>query len=221
MNSIRAVVVDDEAGYAQAIGDSLAMESDIELVGVGYNGLDAVGLARQLPDVILLDLDMPVMGGLEALRMIKEQTPSAEVLILTVHEDDDHLFKALQMGATGYLLKDSSLDEVTLAVREVARGAAAIPPGLAMRVLAEFQRMANQAIASRHLFAALSHQELKVLRLIGLKRTNRQIAEELFVELTTVKKHVTNIRQKLEVNSRVETALLAQSSGLAEPASGT
>jgi DNA-binding NarL/FixJ family response regulator len=134
---------------------------------------------------------------------------------LTVHDEDASLFTALQAGAKGYLLKGASLDEITVAVREVASGAAAIPPALAARVLSEFQRMAGQTPAIRGLFSLLTRQEVEVLRLIGRSKTNREIADELSIELTTVKKHVSNIRQKLEVNSRTETALIARSSGLA------
>ena len=214
---IQVVVVDDETAISRAIADSLEMEDDIEVIGLGHNGLEAVDLvSRYLPDVLLMDLSMPVMGGIEALRNITEQAPSTAVLILTVHDDNAHLFTALQLGAKGYLLKDATLNDISEGVRDVARGVAAIPPALAARVLTEFQRMANQAPARRNLYSLLTRQEVEILRLIGLDKSNREIADELCVALTTLKKHITNIRHKLEVNSRTEAVLIAQASGLAD-----
>ena len=217
MALIRIVVVDDETTFAQAIADSLAMEEDIKVIGVVSNGKDAVQLVcDSLPDVVLLDLNMPGMGGLEALRRIKERTPSTEVVILTVQADDTCLFTALKAGAKGYLLKNASLEEVATGVREVALGRAAIPPALATRVLEEFQRLTSQGPSMQRLFSLLTRQEAEVLKQIGVGRSNKQIGSALSVELTTVKKHITNIRQKLEVNSRMEAALIARDSGLTD-----
>lgn len=211
----RVVVVDNELPLARAIAESLRMEPDMDVAGVAANGVEALALIREaLPDVVLMDLDMPVMGGIEVIMRVKQEMPSVEFLVLTVYGDNEHLFDALQAGARGYLLKDAGLDEVADAVRKVARGAAAIPPALAVRVLAEFQRLGGQAPALRRLYSLLTRQEAEVLRLIGWGRTNKEIAEELVVELTTVKKQVTHIRQKLEINSRTEAVLIAQRSGL-------
>jgi two-component system NarL family response regulator len=217
---IEVVVVDNEAPFARAIAGSLAMEEDIEVVGIGYNGLEALDLVRRfLPDVVLLDLEMPVMGGLQALREIKQQTPSTGVLVLTHHEEDANVFTALQAGAKGYLLKATGLkatglDEIACGIRTVAAGGAVIPPVLAPRVLEEFQRMASQPPACRDLFSVLTRREVEVLRRMALNQKNQEIADALDRDVTTIKKHITNIRQKLEVNSRTEAILIAYQGGL-------
>ena len=211
----RLIVADDDASYARALADILGVEPDLEVLGVAANGLEALTLAREsLPDVVLMDLAMPVMGGLEAIRRIKQEMPTVEVLTLTVHGDDDALFGALQAGAKGYLLKDAPLDTIAPIVRTVAQKAGAIPPALAARVLAEFGRLAAEPEALRHLYSLLSPKEAEVLKLIGSAKTNVQISALFGVELSTTKKQVTSILKKLEVNSRTQAALIAQQSGL-------
>lgn len=211
----RCVIVDDEEAYALSLSEMLAMEPDMEVVGTASNGVEALALIELLlPDVVLMDLEMPVMGGVEATRLLKARVPGVEVLVFTYHGDDAHLFEAIRAGAKGYLLKDAEFEEVIEAVRSVALGVAAIPSEIAARVLAEFQRLSAQGPALQQLYDALSRQEIEVLKLIGSGMSNREIAETLSLELTTVKKHITNIRQKLEINSRIEAAQLARASGL-------
>ncbi len=212
----RLIVADDDASYARALADVLRAEPDLDVLGLAANGLEALALAREtLPDVVLIDLAMPVMGGLEAIRRIKQEVPIVEILTLTVQDDDDALFGALQAGAKGYLLKDAPLDAIAPAVRAVAQKTGAIPPALAARVLAEFSRLADHPQALRHLYSLLTRQEVEVLKLIGAAKTNVQISALLGVELTTIKKQVTSVLKKLEVNSRTQAALIAQQSGLA------
>ncbi len=214
----RLIVADDDASYARALADALRAEPDLDILGLAANGLEALTLAREtLPDIVLMDLAMPVMGGLEAIRRIKQELPTVEILTLTVQDDDDALFGALQAGAKGYLLKDAPLDAIAPAVRAVAQRAGAIPPALAARVLAEFGRLATQPEALRHLYSLLTRQEVEVIKLIGAAKTNSQISVLLGVELTTIKKQVTSILKKLEVNSRTQAALVAQQSGLIGP----
>jgi len=184
-------------------------------VGGGKNGEEAIDLVHEhLLDVLLTDLNMPVMDGLTAIRAIKQEYPNVEICVLTVHADDEHLFEALKAGAKGYLLKDATPDEVVEAVRTVAHGGAVLYAPLATRVLAEFQRLTQQKDDLQRLFSQLTRRELECLGLLADGKTNRQIADELFLSLKTVKTHVGNILRKLEVNSRTEAAILAVQSGL-------
>jgi len=215
MTKIRVAIVDDETVIRQAMAQLLDMEEDLEVVGGGKNGEEAIDLVHEhLLDVLLTDLNMPVMDGLTAIRAIKREYPNVEICVLTVHADDEHLFEALKAGAKGYLLKDATPDEVVEAVRTVAHGGAVLYAPLATRVLAEFQRLTQQKDDLQRLFSQLTRRELECLGLLADGKTNRQIADELFLSLKTVKTHVGNILRKLEVNSRTEAAILAVQSGL-------
>ena len=215
MAKIRVAIVDDETVIRQAMTQLLDMEEDLEVVGGGKNGEEAIDLVHEhLLDVLLTDLNMPVMDGLTAIRAIKQEYPTVEICVLTVHADDEHLFEALKAGAKGYLLKDATPDEVVEAVRTVAHGGAVLYAPLATRVLAEFQRLTQQKDDLQRLFSQLTRRELECLGLLADGKTNRQIADELFLSLKTVKTHVGNILRKLEVNSRTEAAILAVQSGL-------
>jgi len=215
MAKIRVAIVDDETVIRQAMAQLLDMEEDLEVVGGGKNGEEAIDLVHEhLLDVLLTDLNMPVMDGLTAIRAIKREYPNVEICVLTVHADDEHLFEALKAGAKGYLLKDATPDEVVEAVRTVAHGGAVLYAPLATRVLAEFQRLTQQKDDLQRLFSQLTRRELECLGLLADGKTNRQIADELFLSLKTVKTHVGNILRKLEVNSRTEAAILAVQSGL-------
>ncbi|PIX46648.1 MAG: DNA-binding response regulator [Armatimonadetes bacterium CG_4_8_14_3_um_filter_66_20] len=215
MAKIRVAIVDDETVIRQAMTQLLDMEEDLEVVGGGKNGEEAIDLVHEhLLDVLLTDLNMPVMDGLTAIRAIKREYPNVEICVLTVHADDEHLFEALKAGAKGYLLKDATPDEVVEAVRTVAHGGAVVCAPLATRLLAEFQRLTQQKDDLQRLFSQLTRRELECLGLLADGKTNRQIADELFLSLKTVKTHVGNILRKLEVNSRTEAAILAVQSGL-------
>ena len=215
MVQLQIGIVDDHRPYALALADSLTSEHDLAVVGVAGNGVQALALVTATqPDVVLMDLEMPVMDGITATRRIKAQFPAVEVLALTVFDDGPHLFEALQAGAKGYLLKNAPPEAIAQAVRDVAVGGAALPPGLAATVLAEFGRLSRREILRDAVYAKLTRQETEVLKRLSLRLTNEKIAQELCLEMTTVKKHVGNILRKLEVNDRQQAAQIARNSGL-------
>ncbi len=215
MTAYRVGIVDDHRPYALALADSLTSERDVVVVGIAGNGEEALRLATtQRPDVLLMDLEMPVMDGIAATRRLTEQMPSVEVLVLTVFDDGPHLFQALQAGAKGYLLKNAEPSAVAQAVRDVVAGGAALPPALAGLVLAEFGRLSQSSTGREALYRQLTRQETEVLKRLSRRLTNEQISQELCLEMTTVKKHVGNVLRKLEVNNRQEAAQIARTMGL-------
>lgn len=217
MRALSVVVVDDVATIAHEIKDCLMMEPDITVAGVAFNGQEAVELILEtMPDVTLMDLEMPVMGGIEAIRRIRREAPSVEIAVLTVQEDGRSLFEALKAGAKGYLLKGATPEEIADAVRAVARGESAIPPALVQQMCLEFDRVAQQPTAILQLFDLLTPAEMRTLKGIGEGKTNSHIAQELFITEQAVKNYVTNILRKLEVNNRIEAAFIAKQSGLSK-----
>ena len=215
MPACRVLIAEDQRILAEEIAESLEDETAIVVLGIANNGAEAVQLTYQFsPDVVLMDIEMPIMDGIQATRIIRQEKPETRVLVLTVLEDDAHLFEALKCGATGYLLKNSTTTEIVQAIRAVAAGEAALPPAQAARVLSEFDRLARQRQSLLALFEKLSRTEITVLSLVGEGKTNMQIARSLYVEETTVKSHLTHILRKLEVNNRIEAARIARQSGL-------
>ena len=215
MPPIRVVLADDETVVRVALSQLLEQEADLEVVGQAGNGREAGALVLEhLVDVLLTDLSMPGMDGLALIEQVKRDCPNVEVCVLTVHSDDEHLFEALKLGAKGYLLKDSTPEQVAEAVRSVAAGGAVIHASLAARVLTEFHRLQTQHTEMQRLFAQLTRREMETLRLVAEGKTNRQIADELFLSLKPGKTHVGNVLRKLEVNCRTEAAVLAVQSGL-------
>ena len=215
MPACRVLIAEDQRTLAEEIAESLEDETAIVVLGIANNGAEAVQLTYQFsPDVVLMDIEMPIMDGIQATRIIRQEKPETRVLVLTVLEDDAHLFEALKCGATGYLLKNSTATEIAQAIRTVAAGEAALPPAQAARVLSEFDRLARQRQSMLSLFEKLSRTEISVLSLVGEGKTNVQIAHTLSVDLSTVKSHLTHILKKLEVNNRIEAARIARQSGL-------
>lgn len=215
MEKIRLLIAEDERLTREALARLLALEEDIEVAGQAPNGRVAVALARErLPDVVLTDIQMPEMNGIEATRILKQEMPNVGIVILTIYDDDASVFDAIKAGAQGYVLKDSPPEETVAAVRAVARGEALLPPAIAARVLAEFSRISAQRAADLKVFSELTDREREVLKLIGAGKRNRQIAAELFISEKTVKNHVSNILWKLQVNDRTEAALFAARQGL-------
>ena len=213
---IRVLLVDDQRLMREGLRILLELEPDLEVVGEAGDGqaaLDAYAALR--PDVVLMDVRMPGMDGVEATRRLRERWPEARVIILTTFDDDEYVFEGLRAGALGYLLKDVSGQELAEAVRTVAASGALIEPSVARKVLAEFARLAPPARPiEAGLPTPLSEREREVLRLLALGLTNREIAARLYLAEGTVKNYVTSILQKLGVRDRTQAALRAREMGL-------
>ena len=210
MDRIRVVIAEDQAMTRELLARLIALEPDIEVVDQAPHGKAAVALCRKhMPDVLLTDIRMPEMDGIQATKLIKGEMPSIQVVILTIHHDDANVFEAIKAGARGYVLKESPPEDTVAAIRAVARGEALLHPGIASRVIAEFNRLSEQQEADLRLYAQLTDREREVLKLLALGKRNREIAEELFIAEKTVKNHVSNILWKLECNDRTQAALFA------------
>jgi DNA-binding NarL/FixJ family response regulator len=210
MDKIRVLVAEDEVMTRELLARLIALEPDIEVVGQAANGKQAVGLARKLmPDVLLTDIRMPDMNGIEATKLIKTEMPSVQVVILTIHHDDANVFEAIKAGARGYVLKESPPEDTVAAIRAVARGEALLHPSIASRVIMEFSRLSEQHEVDLKLYAQLTDREREVLKLLATGKRNKEIGEELFIAEKTVKNHVSNILWKLECNDRTQAALFA------------
>jgi two-component system, NarL family, response regulator LiaR len=211
-NTIRVLVTDDHAIVRKGIRALLATEKGIQVVGEAGNGAQAFEKVKELqPDVVLMDLMMPVMDGIEASRQISSQFPQVRILVLTSFAADDKVFPAIKAGALGYLLKDSGPDELVESIQAVHRGQPALEPSIARKVLLEL----SQPAKSGPVVDPLSERELDVLRLIAQGLSNKEIAEELVVTEFTVRSHVSSILSKLHLASRTQAALFALKTGLA------
>lgn len=214
---ISVLIVDDQSVVRQGLRSMLHVEPDMTVVGEAADGHEAVALASTLhPDVILLDVRMPGMDGLATLPQIKARCPRSSVIMVTLYDDIDYLLAAVAAGAAGYVLKDASRDELVHAVRITAEGGAIIAPSMMPQLLRAMGRMmGSHADALTCIPAdALSPREVEVLRLVAEGYTNQEIAERLVVSPTTVKTHVQNIIQKLDVSDRTQAAVLAVRCGL-------
>ncbi|HEY0643826.1 MAG TPA: response regulator transcription factor [Nocardioides sp.] len=206
---IRVAVVDDQELFRRGLTMLLGVEDDIEVVGEAGDGVAATDLAAStVPDVILMDVRMPKRSGIEACVAIKDVAPTARIIMLTVSDEEADLYDAVKNGASGYLLKDSSLDEVAQAIRVVADGQSLISPSMAIKLLDEFKQMSRtdrQQVPSPR----LTDRELEVLKLVAQGLNNREIAKRLFISENTVKNHVRNILEKLQLHSRMEAVMYA------------
>ncbi|MCS7273027.1 MAG: response regulator transcription factor [Fimbriimonadales bacterium] len=215
MERIRFVLAEDDARVQQGICDIAANEESLDLVGVASDGEQAVQLALQFePQVVLMDIQMPRLDGIEATRRIKRALPHVQVVIWTIFADDAHVFEALKVGAIGYLLKDSPAHEIVEGIHAAARGESLLHPAVARRVIQEFQRMRAATEHAPDLLCELTPRETEVLRLLAEGMRNREIAARLYVSEKTVRNYISNILFKLQVNSRTEAALLAIKRGL-------
>ena len=214
MEKIGILIVDDHAVVRDGLAAMLARQGDFSVVGEAQNGLEAVEKAAALqPDVVLMDLRMPELDGVESMRRIRASQPDVRFLVLTTYDTDEYIFDAIEAGAKGYLLKDASRDELFEAIRVVNRGESLIQPGMVSRVLDRFAQLSRQASQTGGP-QALSEREVEVLRLMAKGAANKEIAAGLFISESTVKTHVTNIFQKLEVNHRTEAVTKAMSKGI-------
>jgi DNA-binding NarL/FixJ family response regulator len=210
---IRILLADDHPLFRDGLRLLLGSVDDVSLVGEAEDGGQAVALAAALqPDVILMDIQMPGMNGLEATRRIKQAQPECKVLVLTMFEDDDSVFSAMRAGAHGYLLKGARQDETLRAIRAVANGEAIFSPQVAQRVILYFK--AARPAAPPEAFPQLSEREYEILTLIAQRMTNNEIAERLVLSPKTVRNHVSNIFHKLQVADRAEAILAARTAGL-------
>jgi two-component system NarL family response regulator len=204
---IRVVVVDDHELFRRGLVMLLGVEDDIEVVGEAGDGVAATELAvRTAPDVVLMDVRMPKGSGIVACVTLKQVVPSARIIMLTVSDEEADLYAAVKNGASGYLLKSSSIDEVAQAIRVVADGQSLISPSMAVKLLNEFKQMSDvdrqQVPAAR-----LSPRELEVLKLVAQSLNNRLIGKQLFISENTVKNHVRNILEKLHLHTRMEAVM--------------
>jgi DNA-binding NarL/FixJ family response regulator len=208
---IRVLVVDDHALFRRGLEMVLAHEADIDIVGEASDGAEAVDKAAELlPDVVLMDVQMPKRGGIEACTAIKDVAPSAKIVMLTVSEDEADLYEAIKAGASGYLLKEISIEEVATGLRAVAGGQSLISPSMAAKLLSEFSIMMKRSNDRQQLPAPrLTDRELEVLKLVARGLNNRAIATQLFISENTVKNHVRNILDKLQLHSRMEAVVYA------------
>ncbi|MBV6393986.1 MAG: Transcriptional regulatory protein LiaR [Anaerolineales bacterium] len=208
-------MVDDHALFREGLAGIIASQTDMQVVGEAGDGLEALVKAQELkPDLVLMDVQMPGMDGLTAVRQIKEALPETAVVMLTVRDDDDKLFEALKNGAQGYLLKEIRSQDMLAMLRGVMRGEAALSPALAGRVLTEFRRLSGRGFAKADDDSGLTEREHQVLLRVSEGATDKEIAEALTISLNTVKSHIRNILSKLQVSSRREAAKVAKSKGL-------
>jgi DNA-binding NarL/FixJ family response regulator len=216
--AIRVVLVDDHALFRRGLELVLAEEPDITIVGQAGDGDDAIRVIRDVtPDVVLMDVRMPRMSGIEAAKVIRDTVPGTKIIMLTVSDDEADLFAAIRAGANGYLLKEVSIDEVAGAVRAVTRGQSLISPSMASKLLVEFNALSQRADErSRSNAPKLTDRELQVLKLVAKGMSNRDIANELFIAENTVKNHVRNMLEKLGLHSRMEAVIYAMREQLFE-----
>jgi DNA-binding NarL/FixJ family response regulator len=216
MTPVRVLLVDDQALFREALATLLATNDGIDVVGEAGNGDEALSRAAALaPDVVLMDLRMPVLDGVAATRRLRLAHPGIQVIALTTFDDDEDVFAALRAGAVGYLLKDVSSARLIEAVLAAARGESVLQPSVAAKVVARVAQLAEPSEPPpQPLVVPLSERELEVLRLLADGRSNREIAAKLFLAEGTVKNHVTNVLGKLGARDRTQAALRARDLGL-------
>jgi two-component system NarL family response regulator len=209
--AVRVLIADDQPLFRRGLYVVLGTDERIEVVAEAENGEEAIAKAiEHAPDVVLMDVRMPKVNGIEAARAISQQVPTTKIIMLTVSDEEDDLFEAVKAGATGYLLKEISVEEVAEAIQAVVQGQSLITPSMASKLLVEFTKVSSRA-DERQQFQAptLTSRELEVLRLVAKGMSNREIAEQLFISENTVKNHVRNILEKLHLHSRMEAVMYA------------
>ncbi|MFC9259175.1 response regulator [Streptomyces hydrogenans] len=213
---VRVLLVDDQPLVRSGLRMLMAHDPDLEVVGEAATGAEAVRLAGEIdPDVVVMDIRMPVMDGIEATRLITAGPATARVLVLTTFDEDDHVYGALRAGASGFVVKDMALDDILAAVRVVASGDALIAPGVTRRLIAEFAgRPASAPARSPRPVEGITEREREVLTLVGRGRSNTEIAEDLFITVATAKSHVSRLLTKLDARDRVQLVITAYETGL-------
>src|SRR5438270_3052980 len=216
---IRVLIADDQALFRRGLYVVLGTEEHIDVVDEAENGEEAVAKAVELaPDVVLMDVRMPRINGIEAARQINMAVPTTKILMLTVSDEEDDLYEAIKAGANGYLLKEISVEEVAEAIRAVVQGQSLISPSMASKLLTEFNTLVKKAEEKQQFPApALTSRELEVLRLVAKGMSNREIADQLYISENTVKNHVRNILEKLHLHSRMQAVMYAVREQLIDP----
>lgn len=213
----RILLVDDHDLFRAGLKELVGSQPDFEVIGEARDGLEALKLARDLiPDLIVMDIQMPICDGLEATRLICTQLPGSKILMLTVREDDENLFAAIKAGAVGYLLKNTDKKNFFKGLRNVLAGDVALPPPLATRMLEEFARLLNKPAkdADADNIPDITPREYHVLEYASTGATDKEIAEKLSISINTVKSHIRSILEKLQVTNRREAARLAEQYGI-------
>jgi DNA-binding NarL/FixJ family response regulator len=215
--AIRVLLVDDQALFREGLETLLSVHKDIKVVGQASNGQEALEVAATVrPDVVLMDVRMPILNGVGATRRLKKALPQCRVIVLTTFDDDEYVFDALRAGAVGYLLKDVASAQLVEAIRATARGESILQPSVAAKVITEFTRVSSMVPSTQMepLIEPLSERESEILALIATGASNKEIADQLFIAEGTVKNHVTHILGKLGVRDRTQAALKARELGL-------
>jgi DNA-binding NarL/FixJ family response regulator len=215
--AIRVLLVDDQALFLEGLETLLSVHEDIQVVGQANNGQEAVKVAARIqPDVVLMDVRMPILDGVRATRRLTKAMPQCKVIVLTTFDDDEYIFDSLRSGAVGYLLKDVASVQLVEAIRAAARGESILEPSVATKVIAEFTRVSSMVLSAQveQLVEPLSERELEIMALIAAGSSNKEIADQLFIAEGTVKNHVTHILGKLGVRDRTQAALKARELGL-------
>jgi DNA-binding NarL/FixJ family response regulator len=214
--SIRILLVDDQSLFRRALSTLLSVEPEFEIVGDAANGEEAITMASKLqPDVVLMDLRMPILDGVAATQRIRSALPRCQVIVLTTFDDDKAVFEGLKAGAVGYLLKDASTEDLFRAIRLAAQGQYTLGPSVAAKVVAEFTRKAKPISTGKEpLLDALSPREIEILNLVATGISNKEIGDQLFISEGTVKNHLSKILGKLGVKDRLQAVLKAKEIGL-------
>jgi NarL family two-component system response regulator LiaR len=212
MSKISVLLVDDHAVVRNGLRNYLEIQEDIEIAGEAENGLEALEKVRLLhPDIVLMDLVMPKMDGIEATRQINAANTTTKVIVLTSFSEDDQVFSAIKAGATGYLLKDVSPADLVKAIRATYQGESQLHPDIVNKLMQEF---ANQPVEPKRIHGNMTERELEVLGLIARGMSNREIAQSLTISEKTVKAHVGSILSKLHLKDRTQAAIYAHQNGL-------
>ena len=208
---IKVLLVDDQNLIRQGLKALLELEPDLEIVGEAENGQQAINLSAKLqPDVILMDIRMPLMDGVAATKKLQNTHPEIKILVLTTFDDDEYIKAALENGAMGYLLKDTPSEELAVAIRAVSKGYTQLGPGIVKKLVNQFSRMTpTQSPPVPPSLSELTPREKEVLRLIAIGANNREISQQLYISEGTVKNHVTNILNRLNLRDRTQAAIVA------------